>query len=102
MTSCPGEAPLKIHDISQPLSAATAAYPGDPGFRQRWAMRREKGDAVNLAEITMGVHNGTHVDGPGHTRDVEAPIGREALEPFVGPARVIHALGTAGLDAGLL
>ncbi|HEX9106526.1 MAG TPA: cyclase family protein, partial [Longimicrobiales bacterium] len=51
---------------------------------------------------TMGVHNGTHVDGPGHTRDVEAPIGHESLEPFVGPARVIHAVGTAALDAGLL
>ncbi len=91
-----------IHDVSQPLAPSTAAYPGDPVFRQRWAMRRENGDPVNLTEITMGVHNGTHVDGPGHTRDVEAPIGLEPLWRFIGPARVIHALGATALDAGLL
>jgi arylformamidase len=91
-----------IHDVSQPLAPSTAAYPGDPVFRQRWAMRRADGDPVNLTEITMGVHNGTHVDGPGHTRDVEAPIGLEPLWRFLGPARVIHALGAAALDAGLL
>ncbi len=91
-----------IHDVSQPLAPSTAAYPGDPVFRQRWAMRRENGDPVNLTEITMGVHNGTHVDGPGHTRDVEAPIGLEPLWRFIGPARVIHALGAEALAAGLL
>lgn len=93
---------LKLHDISQPLAPSTAAYPGDPVFRQRWAMRREQGDPVNLAEITLGVHNGTHVDGPGHTRDIDAPIGLEPLQPYVGPARVIHALGSPSLGAGLL
>ena len=91
-----------IHDISQPLAPSTAAYPGDPVFRQHWAMRRAQGDPVNLTEITMGVHNGTHVDGPGHTRDVDAPIGLEPLEPYVGPARVIHAVGAASLDERLL
>ena len=91
-----------IHDISQPLAPSTAAYPGDPLFRQRWAMRRERGDPVNLTEITMGVHNGTHVDGPGHAHDVEAPIGFEPLQPYIGLARVVHLVGAAALDAGLL
>ncbi len=91
-----------IHDISQPLSPATAVYPGDPPFRQRWALHRAQGDPVTLAEITLGVHSGTHVDGPGHTRDVHAPIGQEPLEPYIGPARVIDAAGAGALGAELL
>ncbi|HET9985815.1 MAG TPA: cyclase family protein [Longimicrobiales bacterium] len=90
----------RIHDISQPIGARTAVYPGDPAYRQSWALSRERGDPVDVAEITIGVHIGTHVDGPGHVLEDATPVGELHLEPFLGPAHVVDAVerGTLAPD----
>ncbi len=91
-----------IIDISQPLGPETTPWPGEPRLRQEWISSRERGDRVNVAEIRLAVHLGTHVDGPAHTGDGHPPIARAALEPYVGPARVLHALGARALAPELL
>lgn len=78
----------ELYDISQPLSPATAVWPGDRPFSQEWTLRRDRGDSVDVAAVTLSVHTGTHVDGPRHTGD--GPVAGELpLAPFYGPARVV-------------
>ncbi len=93
---------MKIIDISRPLGAGTPEWPGDAPFRLAWTMRRERGDSVNVAEIAASVHIGTHADRPGHTLDGRPAIGSAPLEPYLGPAVVVHADGAAALEAELL
>ncbi|MGH7504592.1 MAG: cyclase family protein, partial [Longimicrobiales bacterium] len=87
-----------IHDISQSVGTRTAVWPGDHPFIAGWSMRRDAGDAVNVAVITMSVHTGTHVDGDYHFSDDGARAGALALEPFIGPATVVDAAGAGVLD----
>jgi arylformamidase len=47
---------------------------------------------VNGSVIQMDVHCGTHVEGPLHFIDDGATLESFGLQPFVGPARVIHVL----------
>jgi arylformamidase len=48
---------------------------------------------VNLSAITMSPHLGAHADAPLHY-GVDAPdIAAVALEPYLGPCRVVHAIG---------
>ena len=78
----------RIIDISQPLGPATAVWPGDRAFELEWTMRRDEGDAVDVAAVSLSVHTGTHVDGPMHT-GAGPGAGALPLEPFVGPAAVV-------------
>ena len=79
-----------IQDISQPLGATTAVWPGDRPFELDWTLRRERGDSVDAAAVALSVHTGTHVDGPRHTGGGPG-AGELALESFVGPAEVVDA-----------
>ncbi len=65
-------------------------------------MRRERGESVNVAEIALSVHVGTHADGPGHTSETVTPIGEVPLAPYLGAAVVVHAPGAASLETALL
>jgi arylformamidase len=49
----------------------------------------------------MSAHVGTHVDAPSHVMPDGAPIGRLALDAFIGPARVVDlpGRGEVGPDA---
>jgi arylformamidase len=51
-------------------------------------MRRAEGASVNVSELRMSAHTGTHADGPLHVADGALPIGLVPLEPYLGPARV--------------
>lgn len=84
-------------DISQPLGPATASWPGDRPFALDWTLRRDAGDAVDVAAIALSVHTGTHVDGPRHTGDGPG-AGELGLDPFVGPAAVVDGRPFVGGD----
>lgn len=89
---------MKIRDISQPLSGATAVWPGDQPVELAWTMRRERGDSVNVAAVTLSVHAGTHADGPLHVVDGGAAAGALPLAAYIGPALVVDARGHEVLD----
>ena len=91
---------FRIIDISQPVSSATACFPGDVPFSRRVTMSLEdtgpESGVINLSAFTMSPHVGTHADAPVHIQgSFEAPspseamIGELSLSPFVGPALVI-------------
>ena len=87
----------RIWDISPPVDAGAPVFPGDAPFASVWAARIGPGCPVNVSTLTLSPHTGAHADAPLHYADNGAPIGLLPLEPYLGPCRVIHAIGAAPL-----
>lgn len=96
MTS-PG--PPRLWDISAPVNAASPVYPGDAPYRQEWSAAIGPGSAVNVGRLTLSPHIGTHADAPLHYDNGGEAIGALALDAFIGPCRVIHAMDCGPLIA---
>ena len=86
-----------IWDISPPVSTATPAFPGDTVYSQQWHAQIGPGCPVNVSAITMSPHLGAHADAPLHYAAAAGAIGLVDLDPFLGPCRVIHAIGRGAL-----
>lgn len=80
-----------IWDISPPVSTQSPVFPGDTPYRQSWRWTLSDTCPVNVSEITMSPHVGAHADAPLHYDPQGRAAGAMALEPFLGPCRVIHA-----------
>jgi arylformamidase len=89
---------MRIHDITRPVRAGMPVWPGDPPCRVRWTAFVDA-DGVNVAELSMSVHTGTHADAPFHVLAAGARIGELRAEAFVGPAQVVDARGVERIDA---
>lgn len=89
--------PARLWDISAPVHAASPVYPGDTPYDQRWSATMGSGSAVNVSTLTLSPHIGTHADAPLHYDNQGAAIGAVALDPYIGPCRVIHAIGCGPL-----
>ena len=82
---------MRIIDISQPLAASTAVWPGDQSFTLEWTLEQARGDSVNVAAVTMSVHTGTHTDGGFHVSQNGTRAAQMPLDAFIGSARVVDA-----------
>lgn len=82
-----------LWDISPPVHAASPVFPGDTAYEQRWSAEIGPGCPVNVSSITMSPHIGAHADAPLHYDRQGFAIGELDLSPFIGPCRVIHAIG---------
>jgi arylformamidase len=77
-------------DISIPLSNGMIDWPDDPPF-QRVSVREITGKGgVNLSQMSMGTHTGTHVDAPRHFVADGADVSQMVLDTMIGPATVIE------------
>jgi len=83
----------KLWDISPPVNASTPVFPGDTAYAQQWVASIEPGCPVNVSAITLSPHVGAHADAPLHYDPAGAAIGAVELDAFLGPCRVIHAMG---------
>ena len=92
----------RIIDISTPLAATTAGWPGDTPYRYDLAWSRADGASVNVGRIATSLHAGTHVDAPFHFDDAGATVDRLDLAPFLGPALVVDARGLDPLGPEIL
>lgn len=86
-------------DITRTLSPETAVWPGDQPVEWTWSARREEGSSVHLGAIHTTVHAGTHADAPLHTEDGGTAIHNVNLNPYIGPAEVIHVHGDTVSEA---
>lgn len=84
---------LRLWDISPALGPDTPPFPGDQAYAQRWTARIGPGCPVNLTALTLSPHLGAHADAPLHYADDAPAIGAVSLQPYLGPCRVIHAIG---------
>ncbi len=87
----------RLWDISAPVHAASPVFPGDTAYAQQWCATIAPGCPVNVSAITLSPHVGTHADAPLHYDPAGASIGEVALDAFIGPCRVIHAIGRGPL-----
>lgn len=86
-----------LWDISPPVSPASPVFPGDTPYAQHWSATLGPGCPVNVSAITLSPHVGAHADAPLHYDAQGAPVGALPLAPFLGPCRVIHAIGCGPL-----
>jgi arylformamidase len=81
-------------DVSQPVDASIACWPGDTRFSSEWTLHLDRGDTVTLSRVTTSPHNGTHADAPSHFIRGGPGIGEVDVGKYVGPCRVVERLGT--------
>ena len=87
----------KLWDISPPIAPDSPLFPGDTAYSQQWTAQIGPGCPVNISAITMSPHIGAHADAPLHYGPGTATIGLVDLLPYLGPCRVIHAIGCGAL-----
>lgn len=85
---------MKIYDLSKELFSA-AVFPGDPEPAKRPFAEISETCPCNLTVLTLGSHNGTHMDAPKHFVAGGKDIASVPLEKCVGPCKVV-------LHSGLL
>ncbi|WBY00944.1 arylformamidase [Ramlibacter tataouinensis] len=83
----------RLWDISPPVHERSPVFPGDTPYRQQWAAQIAPGCPVNVSSLTLSPHVGAHADAPLHYDPQGAAVGALDLEPYLGPCRVIHAIG---------
>jgi len=83
----------RLYDLSRPLTATTACWPGDVPFSFRLGWRIRDGASVNVGAIETSVHTATHCDAPYHYDDVGPTVDRLPLDTFVGPAWIVDVRG---------
>ncbi|QPC46110.1 arylformamidase [Mangrovibacillus cuniculi] len=77
-----------IIDITQTLDSNIAPWPGDTPFSYKVNWEKEATGSVNVGEIRMSCHLGTHIDAPFHYDDKGAKVHELPLDGFVGQAFV--------------
>jgi len=86
-----------LWDISPTVSPASPIFPGDEPYRLQWTARIGPGCPVNLSAMTLSPHVGAHADAPLHYADDGADAASVSLAAYLGPCRVIHAIGCGPL-----
>ncbi len=84
---------MTIRDITIPMCESLACWPGDTPFRFSWTCTKAEGATVNVGQLKLSVHTGTHADSPFHVDDTGAKSDAFDLDRFIGPARVIDVRG---------
>ncbi len=87
----------KIWDISPAVAPGSPVFPGDTPYAQEWSATLGPGCPVNVSRIRLSPHVGAHADAPLHYDPKGAAIGTLDLTPYLGPCRVIHAIGAGAL-----
>ena len=86
----------RLIDISPPLSAHTAVWPGDVDFSRSVSLSMAAGGNFDLSSITTTLHVGSHADAPSHYRAGASAIDAVSLDPYYGPAQVVRVAVARG------
>lgn len=82
-----------LWDISPPIRPGIPVWPGDTTYEETRTWHLDEQCPVNVAKFTMSTHTGAHADAPLHYDPEGEPAGAVALEPYLGPARLIDLTG---------
>jgi arylformamidase len=89
---------LKLIDLSHPLVNGQLAYASDPELRIA-AHETVASAGYNITQITMGTHQGTHLDAPYHFFDEGKTVDQMPLDRFYGPAALVDLAPNSRLAA---
>ena len=97
-------------DVSVPVHDGMVHWPGDPEVRVCRTHAIERGDEVNLTQLSMSAHTGTHMDAPIHYLPGASTMDALPFAATIGRARVVavetpgaisqDVLESAGIQAG--
>jgi arylformamidase len=88
---------MALWDISPPLRLGIPVWPGDTEFAVERSWQLDDACPVNVSRVTLSTHTGAHADAPLHYDASGAPVGGLDLERYLGPCRVVHAIGVRPL-----
>jgi len=88
---------MALWDISPPLRLGIPVWPGDTAFAAERSWQLDDACPVNVSRITLSTHTGAHADAPLHYDAAGVPVGGLDLERYLGPCRVVHAIGVRPL-----
>ncbi|KKI94117.1 kynurenine formamidase [Bacillus sp. SA1-12] len=77
-------------DISQALDEKVPVWPGDTPFSNKLITNKEESGSVNVGQLNMSTHTGTHVDAPFHFDNDGKKVIDLDVNIFIGKAKVIH------------
>lgn len=92
---------MRIIDLTHTFFAGMSVYPEDTAPRLRQKTYLEKEGFVDF-EIYMGMHAGTHIDGPMHMISGKSPLSEIPIDAFAGSGVLIDARGKDVIDETLL
>ncbi|MBV8501770.1 MAG: arylformamidase [Paucibacter sp.] len=87
----------QLWDISPLVAPDSPIFPGDEPYSLRWTATLSPDCPVNLSAFTMSPHVGAHADAPLHYGTGQPAIAEVELDAYLGPCRVIHAIGCGPL-----
>lgn len=79
----------RIYDISQTIRTGIPVWPGDKEFSLTRTWTIEPGCPVNVSEIAMSTHTGSHADSRLHFDDKGVDCAETALDAYIGHATLI-------------
>ena len=85
-----------LHDISVPIGPDMHIYRGNPGVSLERHESIADGAHANVSKLELGVHSGTHIDGPLHFIDGAAGTEALPLDLLVGDVVVVDATSIRG------
>ena len=77
-------------DVSVTVRSGMPHWPDNPPIIMERVMDLSRGDAANVSHLAMGVHSGTHMDGPVHFIHEGPGLDEMPLSATMGEARVIE------------
>jgi kynurenine formamidase len=83
---------FKLIDLSHPIDAQTPTYPGDAPVQLYKTKRLEKDGFTNY-QLEIGMHSGTHLDGPMHLTEAIKYISEIPLESFYSEGCILDVRG---------
>jgi arylformamidase len=87
-----------IYDLSVPLQPGLPTYDDEPG-PELTALKALARDGVNVSQLNLGTHSGTHVDAPIHFIAGGDGVDRSPLAAMLGPCLVVEHAGTDDITA---
>lgn len=93
---------MTIYDITVPISPRLPVWPGDPSIAIERTGKMEEGDMVNVSQLQLGTHTGTHMDAPFHFIPDGMKLDQIPLDWLVGPAWVADCRGCKEVTADVL
>jgi arylformamidase len=88
-------------DVTHPIAAGMPRIKVLPEVRIEPVTQISAGQPLNIAELHLATHAGTHVDAPAHAIDGGATIDQIPLDTFCGPGAVIGVQRGAGEEIPL-
>lgn len=81
---------MALIDISPPIDATIAVWPGDTPFAQTFNAEMSAGANLTLSDVRTTLHVGAHTDAASHYVAGGEDIASRSLDYYVGLCNVVH------------